>query len=172
MMEVLRTLMRVFIAPEEMDRVVAFYEEIFGQRARMRFAFPATRLELAEVGGVLLMAGDEQALKPYAATRATLVVDSLEDFRAAFADTGVTVLEEPVATPAGARMWVRHQDGMVVEYVQHTRQTHGCHGAGVAPHRPPRLAGIRTEDVERTAAKPDRVPTRISPVPEDSCDVC
>jgi predicted enzyme related to lactoylglutathione lyase len=171
-MKVLRTLTRVFIAPEDLDGSVSFYEALFGQRARMRFAYPATRLELAEVGGVLLIAGDEQALQPYTATRATLVVDSLEDFRAAFSDTGVTVLEEPVATPVGAKMRVRHQDGMVVEYVQHTQQTYGCHGAGVAPHLPPRLAAGHDENREPAAARLGRAPARVGPLPEDSCDVC
>lgn len=169
-MNVLRTLTRVFIDPAELDRTIAFYEAIYNTRARMRFRYPSAQLDLAEVGDMLLIAGDEAALAPYTATRATVIVDSLEAFRTALVEQGASILEEPVAAPAGTRMRARHQDGLVVEYVQHDlRHDEACHGRSVPVHAPPRLH----IHLERGAADPTQAPRQVRMVqaPEDTCDV-
>ena len=169
-MQVLRTLTRVFVGPNELDRTIAFYETIYDTRARMRFHYPSAQLELAEVGDVLLIAGDEAALAPYTATRATVIVDSIEDFRTALVEQGARILEEPAAAPTGAKMRARHQDGMVVEYVQHDRRhDEACHGRPMPLHAPPRLH----IHLERGATDPTQAPRQVRLVhaPEDTCDV-
>jgi predicted enzyme related to lactoylglutathione lyase len=118
-MQVLRSLTRVFLPPEALGRSIAFYETLSGEPARMRFVYPAAGLELAEVGGVLLIAGKEHALAPFSATRATFIVDHLDEFRAALVGMGAAILDEPKPVPAGRNMRVRHPDGTVVEYVEH-----------------------------------------------------
>lgn len=169
-MKVLRTLTRVFIDPAELDSTVAFYEAIYDTPARMRFRYPTAQLELAEVGDVLLIAGDEAVLAPYTASHATVIVDSLEDFRTVLVEQGAHILEEPAAAPTGAKLRARHQDGMVVEYVQHDRRhDEACHGRPAPLHAPPRLH----IHLERGAADPARAPRQVRLVhaPEDTCDV-
>ncbi len=69
---------------------------------------------------MLLVAGSDDALRPFRATRATFVVDSLAECRERVVARGATVLEEPKRVPTGWNMRVRHPEGTVVEYVQHT----------------------------------------------------
>ena len=57
--------------------------------------FPAERPELATVGQVLVVAGDEQALAPCRATQATLIVDDLEECRLLLSRAGAQVLRGP-----------------------------------------------------------------------------
>ncbi|MGE0541636.1 MAG: VOC family protein [Dehalococcoidia bacterium] len=169
-MQVLRTLTRVCVGPNELDRTIAFYEAIYDTRARMRYRYPAAHLEVAEVGGVLLVAGDEAARASYAAAPTIMIVDSIEDFRPALIEQGASILEEPVAAPSGAKLRARHQDGMVVEYVQYDRrQDEACHGRPAPLHAPPRLH----IHLERAAADPTRAPRQVRLVyaPEDTCDV-
>ena len=85
-MKVFRVLTRIYLAPDDLDKAVAFYERLFRQ------------------------------------TQATFLVDSIEDFKSWLLGTGAVILEEPKKVPTGRNMRVRHPDGTIIEYVEHTRR--------------------------------------------------
>ncbi len=119
-MKILKVLMRVYLSPEDLDRAIAFYEDIFGERCQLRFKYEDAGLELANVGSVLLIAGPDRILRRFKNTLATFLVDSLNDFKEEFTKIGVVILEEPKKVPTGMNMRVKHPDGTIVEYVEHT----------------------------------------------------
>lgn len=52
-----RVLIRVYVGEGEIDRTIAFYEQLHGVTADMRFDFPEHRLVLAAVGPFLIWRG-------------------------------------------------------------------------------------------------------------------
>ena len=118
-MKALRALTRIYLDPGHLDAAIGFYEEIFGEPCRLRFAYPAVGLELAEVGAVLLLCGTEEALRRFRPTLMTVMVDSLAEWQHALAAIGADMVEPPKRVPTGSNMRVRHPDGTLVEYVEH-----------------------------------------------------
>jgi predicted enzyme related to lactoylglutathione lyase len=116
---VLEVLIRVFVSPEHLEDTISFYERLFGKKARLRFSYPEAELELAGVGSMLLIAGSEEALRPFRNTKATFMVDSVKEAWRELQGLGATILEEPKQVPTWWNMRVEHPDGMIVEYVQH-----------------------------------------------------
>ncbi|KKG17930.1 glyoxalase [Methanosarcina sp. 2.H.T.1A.6] len=118
-MKILKTLSRLYIP--DLNPALEFYEELLGTPATMRFKIPQIGLELAQVGDILLIAGSDEALKPFRSTQATFLVDSLDDSRAYLEEKGAEIIRGPVKVPTGRNMTVRHPDGAVVEYVEHSK---------------------------------------------------
>ncbi|MFJ5231369.1 hypothetical protein ACIQBJ_15905 [Kitasatospora sp. NPDC088391] len=108
-MPALATLARIYV--DDLDTALPTFTALAGEPARLRF--PYRDLELARVGGFLLIAGTPEALAPYRETQATVLVDDLE----AVLPTG-TVLDGPNTVPTGRNATLRHPGGAVVEYVQ------------------------------------------------------
>jgi len=102
-----------------------FYENIFGEKCRLRFKYADAGLELANVGSILLIAGSDEALFPFKTTQATFLVDSLNDFKDKLVQYRAVILEEPKKVPTGANMRVKHPDGTVIEYVEHAHSNGG-----------------------------------------------
>ena len=119
-MKILRTLTRVCV--NDIESTIQFYENLTGVKTGLRFSMPATGLELAGVGEVLVIAGTDEALTPFRQTNATFLVDSLEEYHRFLTENGATVLSPPKQVPTGMNMTVRHPDGLVIEYVEHTRK--------------------------------------------------
>ncbi|MBX9383928.1 VOC family protein, partial [Serratia marcescens] len=72
-----RVLIRVYVGEGEIDRTIAFYEQLHGVTADMRFDFPEHRLVLAAVGPFLILEGAEEQLRPFRSTVGTLLVDDI-----------------------------------------------------------------------------------------------
>jgi predicted enzyme related to lactoylglutathione lyase len=121
-MKVIRGMVRVYLAPEDLDKTVDFYEALFGQGCDMRFKYEEAGLEMASVGSVLLIAGRKGRLRPFRETWATFLVDSLDSFSKTLLEIGADILEEPKVVPTGRNMRVRHPDGVVIEYVEHANK--------------------------------------------------
>jgi catechol 2,3-dioxygenase-like lactoylglutathione lyase family enzyme len=117
-MKVLKTLSRLYIP--DLNSALDFYEDLLGTPAAMRFEIPQIGLELAQVGDILLIAGSDEALKPFRSTQATFLVDSLDEFRAYLEEKGAEIIRGPDKVPTGRNMTVRHPDGSVIEYVEHS----------------------------------------------------
>ncbi|NHZ85651.1 MAG: VOC family protein, partial [Planctomycetia bacterium] len=117
-MKIYEVFTRIFLNPEEIDRTVSFYENLFGQKCKLRFKYPEKGLELASVGSFLLISGSTNHLKPFRDTKVTLLVDSIDDLKEFLQEQGATILEEPKSVPTGRNMRVKHIDGLVVEYVE------------------------------------------------------
>jgi predicted enzyme related to lactoylglutathione lyase len=118
-MKILRTLARVYA--NDPDTAISFYESLAGTEVLSRFGMPAAGLELAVVNDVLIICGNDEALRPYRQTDATFLVDSLEEFHQFLIAHGAKVLRPPQPVPTGINMTVRHPDGSVFEYVEHRK---------------------------------------------------
>lgn len=118
-MKVLKTLSRVYI--NDLNPSIEFYEELLGTAAPMRFEIPQIGLELAQVGDILLIAGSDEALKPFRSTQATMLVDSLDEFKTYLEEKGAEIIRGPNTVPTGRNMAVRHPDGSIIEYVEHSK---------------------------------------------------
>jgi len=116
-LKVLKVLSRLYV--HNLNEVVNFYENIFDTKTSMRFSISQINLELAQVGDVLIIAGTEDALKPFIDTRATFLVDSVNDFRKYLNQNGAIIIREPKEVPTGINMTVKHADGSIIEYVEH-----------------------------------------------------
>jgi len=115
-------MVRVLIAPEQLEPTIALYERLLGVHCDLRFAYPEMDLSLASVGNMLLIAGREEALAPFAHVAMTLLVASLDAEIARFEELGIELLEAPKAVPTGRNLLARHPDGSIVEYVEHRPQ--------------------------------------------------
>jgi predicted enzyme related to lactoylglutathione lyase len=117
-MKILRTLTRVCV--NDLDDTVRFYERLTGNPAALRFCLPAAGLELSQVGDLLIIAGPDAAIVPFRPTTATFLVDSVDEYHRFLRSNGATIIRPPQQVPTGINMTVRHPDGLIVEYVEHT----------------------------------------------------
>ncbi|MFF4340813.1 VOC family protein [Kitasatospora sp. NPDC001540] len=115
-MKVLTTLARLYV--DDLDRALPALRELTGQEVGRRFAFGD--VEVAGIGGFLLVAGTEEALAPYRDVQATVLVDDLDGLQALLDARGGEVLSGPNRVPTGRNAVVRHPGGVVLEYVEHT----------------------------------------------------
>ena len=122
---ILETFIRCFVNADALDATVEFYKSLLGGEESLRFDYPQVGLRLASVSSphlsVLVIAGEADKRKPFEATRLTIKVTSLEDYAAILKSAGAALLDPIQKTPVGRKMRYRHEDGLIVEYVQHDR---------------------------------------------------
>lgn len=114
-MRILRTYARVYAA--DLDAVLAPLSAVTDQPVTSRFTMP-NGLELAAVGQVLVVAGDERTLEPYTATAATLIVDDLDECQARLHQSGARIVRGPQAVPTGRNLTATLPGGVQLEYVE------------------------------------------------------
>jgi hypothetical protein len=112
---------------DALDATCNFYKDLLGGEQTLRFVYPEMGLELAQISSprlsVLIIAGAPGKRRPFEATRLTIKVGALEQALDLLAKTGATQLEPIQKTPVGHKTRFRHADGLIVEYVDHTKQT-------------------------------------------------
>lgn len=106
------------IYSNEMEQCVEFYEKLLGKKCKMRLKHAQYNLELAQVGGILIICGSEDALKPFKDTKATFLVDSIASLKEFLLKNGAVIIKDIQETPTGKNMIVKHFDGTVIEYVE------------------------------------------------------
>ncbi|HTO64288.1 MAG TPA: VOC family protein [Bradyrhizobium sp.] len=120
---ILETFTRIFVDADALDRTAAFYKALLGGEETLRFDYPETGLQLAQVSSpklsILIIAGPPERRRPFEATRLTIKVTALEQAVAVLRAQGAEQLEAIQKTPVGRKMRFRHADGLVVEYVDH-----------------------------------------------------
>ncbi|WP_303869461.1 VOC family protein [Acetobacterium wieringae] len=116
-MEIKQILNRFYV--EDIEVSIDFYEKILNEKCELRFKYPDKDLELAQIGNILILAGSNEALKPFRETKATILVDSIKDFKNLLLANGATIIRDLTAVPTGINMTVKHLDGSIVEYVEH-----------------------------------------------------
>jgi hypothetical protein len=114
-MRIFRTYARVYAA--DLDAVLVPLSAVTGEPITTRFAMP-NGLELAAIGQVLVVAGDERALEPYTATAATLIVDDLDECQLRLNQTGAQIVRGPQAVPTGRNLTAKLPGGVQIEYVE------------------------------------------------------
>jgi hypothetical protein len=129
-MRVLRTYARAYASG--LKEVLGPLASISGEPAGTGFSMP-NGLELAAVGNVLVVAGDEQTLAPYRSTQATLIVDDLDECQVLLSGVGAQVLRGPQQVPTGRNLTARLPGGIQIEYVEWDRAQ--WHRVGAPPPR-------------------------------------
>ncbi|MFI5688716.1 hypothetical protein [Streptomyces sp. NPDC051636] len=111
---VLATLARVYV--DDLDVALPTFVELTGEQPRLRFTY--RNLNLASIGGYLLLAGSEEALAPYRGTHATAIVESIDQILRVTEQHGGQILDGPNEVPTGRNLTVQHPGGATIEYVQ------------------------------------------------------
>ncbi len=115
-MKIIQMLNRFYV--NDMDVAVAFYEKLFNQKCTVRFRYDEVHLVLAQIADILILAGSEEALRPFIETKATFVVDSITEFKDYLLSNGALIVRDLKQVPTGMNMTMKHADGTVVEYVE------------------------------------------------------
>ncbi|MBU3065180.1 hypothetical protein KO481_27085 [Nocardia sp. NEAU-G5] len=102
---------------EDFPQVLAYYEAVFGEPCALHFRYEAGGLDIATVGRLVLIGGAAQDLATAPRQALIVMVDSLDDWRAAL-PAAATVIQEPADIPTGRNIMVRNPDGTVFEYVE------------------------------------------------------
>jgi predicted enzyme related to lactoylglutathione lyase len=110
-------LTRIYV--NEINPAIDFYEKLTEEKCVNRFVYKQVGLELARINNLLIIAGTDQALAPFRKTSATFLVDSIPDYRAFLLNNGAEILQDIQQVPTGWNMTVRHNDGTIIEYVEH-----------------------------------------------------
>ncbi len=117
-----RVFIRLFVGEGEIDKTIAFYENLHGVKADMRFDFPEHRLVLAAVGPFLILEGSDADLLPFRSTVGTLLVDDIYPYFDRISASGAEIFFGPVDVPTGACFNAKLPGGLVIEYVHHRPQ--------------------------------------------------
>jgi predicted enzyme related to lactoylglutathione lyase len=108
----------VRIVVDDLGASVPFYEAITGEAA-VRFSYGD--VELARLGGFLLLAGPPAAIVALTRVSATILVDDVPAVAALVQEHGGEILSGPHDGTSGRNLVARHPDGAVFEYVDRTR---------------------------------------------------
>jgi hypothetical protein len=103
---VLATLARVYV--DDLDVALPTFVELTGEQPRLRFTYRG--LDLASIGGYLLLAGS--------GTHATAIVESIDRILSITEQHGGEILDGPNEVPTGRNLTVQHPGGATIEYVQ------------------------------------------------------
>ncbi|MGE5365199.1 MAG: VOC family protein [Bacteroidota bacterium] len=117
-MKVRQILVRIYV--HDIDPAIEFYEKLLNEKCASRFVYEQAGLEIARVSDFLIIAGTGAALAPFRSTSATMLVDSLQEYRKFLTDNGCIIIRDVQKVPTGFNMTVKHNDGTIIEYVEHT----------------------------------------------------
>ena len=120
-MPVLKTMHRLYVARDQLESSVAFYEAIQDVCCERRLSFESMGIEVAVVGSFILLAGSDEALAPVRHIQAALIVDALDAYAQRLRELGATFFGETHENAAGRHVAVRHPDGLIVEYFEPAR---------------------------------------------------
>jgi hypothetical protein len=110
----LATYARVYV--EDLDIALPTFIELTGEQPRMRFAYRG--LEIAGIGGFVLLAGTDEVLAPYRGTHASAIVESVTEVARSAKENGGEVLDGPNEGASGLNLTVRHPGGATIEYIE------------------------------------------------------
>lgn len=116
-MKIKQILNRFYV--HDIEQSIEFYEKVLDKKCNLRFKLPEVNLELAQIADILIIGGNEEALKPFKDTKATFLVDSIVEFKDFLLDNGAEVIRDLKEVPTGMNMTIKHLDGTIVEYVEH-----------------------------------------------------
>ena len=117
-MVIKQVLSRIYV--NDINRTIEFYEGLFQEKCKLRFVYQEVNLELAQVGSVLILGGSEKSMEPFRDTRVTFLVDSVTEFKKYLLEHGATIIKDCKEVPTGINMTVKHEDGTIAEYVEHS----------------------------------------------------
>ncbi|MEU3188578.1 VOC family protein [Streptomyces sp. NPDC006923] len=113
-MTILKTYARLW--SDNLDRALPLLAELTGAQPELRLAFHS--VELAAIGGFLVIAGPAEERAKYAHASATVVVEDLDALTAILRAADATITTPMTSGPTGRFLYARHADGSEVEYVE------------------------------------------------------
>lgn len=117
-MQVVRQMIRLYVSTENLPATIMFYEDAQDVQCERQFHIAAANVDVAIVGGVLILAGRDEVLAPMRETQAVFIVDSLSEFSEWLVKNGGVVVHDIRPSPGGRHFTGRHPDGLVVEYYE------------------------------------------------------
>ena len=117
-MRILQHCFRVYVATDEFEASIRFYEGLQQAKCERRVKIPETRTEAAKVGRFLILCGDQESLSSVKDVDAIFYVDSLDEFHAWLQGNGAETLHGLRQVTGGRNLTARHPDGLVVEYFE------------------------------------------------------
>ncbi len=102
----------------EFEAMIERYEKIIGEKTQLKFNLPSKDISVAKIGNILVIGGSEENIAPLRSIKATLVVDSIEEYFKYFKRENAIIIQPPTPTPTGKNMIVRGIDGITFEYVE------------------------------------------------------
>ncbi|QHZ48783.1 glyoxalase/bleomycin resistance/dioxygenase family protein [Bacillus sp. NSP9.1] len=99
---VLKTYTRLYV--DNLETALPFYEQML----ELRCQYPEMKLENRGC----------RRLKPFTETKATLIVDSVEEWKEYLIGRGASVIRDIKEVPTGKNMTLKHPDSSVFEYVE------------------------------------------------------
>jgi predicted enzyme related to lactoylglutathione lyase len=109
---------RVYADPEHFEATIRFYEELQGMACERRVRIAENGVEVAKIGGFLLLSGTQAQLDRVRQVGAILYLDALDDFLAWLERVGAEIIHAPRAVTGGRNLTARHPDGLIVEYFE------------------------------------------------------
>ena len=117
-MRILEQCFRVYAESERFEETIAFYEGLQGAACARRLSIPEAGVEVAKIGGFLLLAGDKARLDAVRRVAAIFYLDALDEFASWLEANGAEIIHGPRAVTGGRNLTARHPDGLVAEYFQ------------------------------------------------------
>jgi hypothetical protein len=121
-LKIIQVLSRIFV--EDLNRSVSVYELLFSESCKMRFKIPQANVELAQVGTVLLYAGE--GIEQERLIDISFVADNLEEWRTYWLEHGGAVVRDLWPVAGGRNMVLRHPDGTAAEYLEFFEGGYPC----------------------------------------------
>lgn len=118
-MRILKTVTPIYV--NELEKILSFYEDLLQIKAGNRFYYTEKKLDIAVVGQFLLIGGTDEALANVRDISVSFLVDDMDAYREWLLDNGAVIRQDILKVPTGRNMIVKLPDGMVAEYVEHTK---------------------------------------------------
>ncbi len=118
-MKIKQILTRIYV--NDINTAIDFYEKLTNEECANRFEYKQVGLEIARIDNLLIIAGNNEALKQFRNTSATFLVDSVSEYKEFLIQNDAEILQDIQQVPTGFNMTIRHKDGTIIEYVEHKK---------------------------------------------------
>jgi len=118
-MKIIQILTRIYV--NEINSTIEFYEKLTNEKCTNRFKYNQVGLEIAKVNNFLIVSGTDESLRPFKNTTATILVDSIVEYKDFLFQNDALILQDIQQVPSGFNMTVKHKDNVVIEYVEHKK---------------------------------------------------
>ncbi|WP_313182446.1 VOC family protein [Lacrimispora sp.] len=105
----------------DLESTIAYYEEFLNKKVTNRFSYKEKGLDIAVIDTLLIIAGNEEALKSVNSISLSILVDNIKECRQWLLAHGATIVEDITNVPTGFNMIVQQPDNLTVEIVEHVK---------------------------------------------------
>jgi len=102
----------------DFEKTIRDYEDLFGEKFQNKFNVDAIKISIARINKVLIIGGRADTLESLPKIKATLVVDSINEYLDYLNSINATIIQPPTKVPTGQNMIAKLIDGTIFEYVE------------------------------------------------------